>query len=467
MPRAPQPLPFSFPKSSTPGARQGEGEGRLLNCFLSKEGDKSYIRRTPGLAYQVDTGGAGRVRGMILVNCFFYIVYGTTVKRTDGVAAATTLTGTIPGTDGVTLARNNKTTSGVSTPDIVAVREGGGAYTLTDTAVAAYPDADLPTTVNSVDFLGGYFLFSNPDGRFFASDLNTTAINALSFTTAENRADPLRRILVSGNIAYGLGGSTIEPYTNVGTSPFPLQRAATVLPVGIHTTMAAIGNEEAWNNPVFFVASDKTVKVLSGYETNTVSTPDVDRFIQASTASTIEMLVYIWNGHPFVVISSDRGTWVLDAVSKDWHERLSPGTTRWRASRSAYTTTVGAWWFADTLSGRLLTLQDALMEGPVVRDGDFAQSGPLKGFPARVSTKLAVDLTEADGEVALSWSHDGGKTWATELTRNLADADRFPVRVSSLGKSTQHGILLKVRWADAADSSLQGATAVALDQSAP
>jgi hypothetical protein len=119
------------------------------------------------------------------------------------------------------------------------------------------------------------------------------------------------------------------------------------------------------------------------------------------------------------------------------------------------------------LSGKLLTLQDALMEGPTVRDGDFAQSGPLKGFPARVSTKLAVDLTEADGAVALSWSHDGGKTWATELTRNLADADRFPVRVSSLGKSTQHGILLKVRWADAADSSLQGATAVALDQSAP
>jgi len=36
MPRAPQPLPFQFPKSSTPGARQGEGEGRLMNCFLSK-----------------------------------------------------------------------------------------------------------------------------------------------------------------------------------------------------------------------------------------------------------------------------------------------------------------------------------------------------------------------------------------------------------------------------------------------
>jgi hypothetical protein len=467
MPPVPQPQPFAFPKSSTPGSRAGEGEGRLLNCYLSKEGDRAYLRRSPGLATYWGLAPSSAVcRGMIIVNSIFYIVRGTSVFRTDGVAAAVTLTGTIPGTDGVTLARNNRTTAGASTPDIVAVRESGGAYTLSTTAVAAYPDVDLPTTVNSVDFLGGYFLFSNPDGRFFASDLNTTAINALSFTTAENRADPLRRIIVSGNIVYAMGGSTIEPYTNVGTTPFPLQRAATVPPIGVLSTMTAVGNEEGWNNPIFFVGSDKTVKVLSGYETNTVSTPDVDRFISASTTSTIDMLVYVWNGHPFVVISSNVGTWAMDVVSKDWHERLSQTTTRWRAIRSGYAYDI--WWFNDTLSGALFVMTAALTEAGAARTIDFAQSGPMKGFPVRISSRLAVDMTEAEGgSIALSWSHDGGKTFGTELTRSLAEADHVPVRVSSLGKSTQHGIIIKVRWLDAVDSSISGAAAVALGPGAP
>ena len=44
--------PFPIPKSSTPGARAGEGEGRLFNCYAVTEGDRSYVRRTAGLDTQ-------------------------------------------------------------------------------------------------------------------------------------------------------------------------------------------------------------------------------------------------------------------------------------------------------------------------------------------------------------------------------------------------------------------------------
>lgn len=450
---------FPFPDSSTPGVRAGEGEGRYVNCEPLKEGERSYVRRVPGLAQGANVGGTG-VRGMLDVNGVIYVVIGTAVKTVTGSTVAT-LTGSLPGSDGVTLARNNKVTGGASTPDIVAVRESGGAYVLTSSSVSSYPDADLPSTVNSVDFMGGYFLFSVPDGRLFASELNSTAVNALSFTTAEARADGLRRIVVQGNIAYAMGGSTIEPYLNVGTSPFPLQRSPSVLPTGLLTTMAVAGYEEAWNRPVYYVASDFTVRSLSGYSDSVVSTPDVQRFIAASTASTIDMLVFQWDGRGYVAISSNLGTWVLNVNAGSWHERVSASMSRWRAQRSVYSGS--AWVLGDTASGYLQSPSATLTEAGSALGG-YVQSGLLKDFPANIGAKLYADFTEASADVLVSWSLNGGKTFATELTRSLANTEKAPVSVSSLGRSTQHGMIAKFRWTGSTDFTFMGATAERLSR---
>lgn len=450
--------PLPFPKSSTPGARPGEGEGRLFNCYSVTEGDRSYIRRTPGLE-RVSATGKGGIRGLIDVNGVLYVVFtGSVVTVAAGVV--TTLTGSISGSDGVTLARNNRVTGGVSTPDIVAVREDGGAYVLTSTTVSAYPDADLPATVNSVTFLEGFLLFSVPDGRIFASELNSTDINALSFATAEARADGLQRIIIRGNIAYAMGGTTIEPWKNVGTSPFPLQRSPTVLQVGLLTTMAVGGFEDSWNAPTFFVSADGRVMALSGYETAPVSTPDVERFIAASTASTVTVTAFVWKGRSFIAVSSDIGTWVLDVEARSWHERGSTGTTGWRARYSTYSG--DQWVFGDTLSGDLLTMSDNLTENGAAIGG-FIQSGALKDFPARVAAKLSADFTEAAITIYVSWSHDGGKTWSVELPRSLADAEKWPPTVSNLGLSTHHGVIVKFRWQGPQDFSFMGATATDIE----
>lgn len=452
-------VPFPFPDSSTPGVRPGEGEGRYVNCEPVKEGERSYVRRVPGLVNGANVGGVG-VRGMLDVNGVTYAVTGTAVKRVSGMTV-TTLTGTIPGTGGVTLARNNRVTGGSSTPDIVAVREDGGAYVLTSSTVSAYADVDLPATVNSVDFMGGYFLFSVPDGRLFASELNSTDVNALSFTTAEARADGLRRIVAQGNIAYAMGGSTIEPYLNVGTSPFPLQRSPSVLPTGILSTMAVAGFEEAWNRPIYYVASDNTVRSLSGYSDAVVSTPDVQRFIAASTASTIEVMVFLWEGRGYVAVTSNLGTWVLNAVSGSWHERDSEGVARWRAQRAVYSG--GVWVMGDVASGYFQSPSATLAEAGVALGG-FIQSGPLKEFPARMGAKLSADFTECNMDMLIAFSRDGGKTFGTEVTRSLANCERAPVSVSSLGRSSHHGFIVRFRWAGAEDFSFSGATADRLVQ---
>src|SRR5207237_3894385 len=103
----------------------------------------------------------------------------------------TTFSGTLAGSAGVTIAQNNRSGG----PDVVAVREDGGAYVLnmSTNAVSAFSDPDLPATVNSVAEIDGYLDFSCPDGRDFATDPNSLSVNALSFGTAESKPDGLVR----------------------------------------------------------------------------------------------------------------------------------------------------------------------------------------------------------------------------------------------------------------------------------
>jgi hypothetical protein len=439
--------------NSTPGHLVGEGDGRLLNCWVEKNGDKFYIRRVAGLASVGSLGGSAP-RGLINIDEVLFAVCGTSVYR-NGVALA----GSIPGSDAVTMAFNNRVTSGVSTRDLVIVREGGGAFwvDVASNTLAAYPDADLPATVNSVSFLGGYFLFSIRDGREFASDLNTTAIQALSFATAESRPDGLKRGMVHGGVFYALGDNTIEPWVNAGNSPFPLARATSIIPVGILTTMAVAGFEDGWALNPFIVASDNTVREINGYDTRVVSTPDVERFVKSSVVSTIEVSAYTVAGRSMLAISSNLGTWEFDVGARFWHERLSFGTTRWRGCRTVLVG--GSWACGDLLSSSLLRISDRVFAEAGAPLAMMIESAPVKEFPIRAAiAALFGDFTMGiAASVLIQWSHDGGRTWCAGLTRSLAPPVG-PIRVNNLGLASHHGLRVRFTITDAVDVAFMGGT---------
>jgi hypothetical protein len=89
-------------------------------------------------------------------------------------------------------AQNNATT-----PDKVFVDPDGNIATFTSSAVTNSFDSDLPS-VNSVDQLDGYFLFTTGLGQIWASDLNAVTVNALSFTTDQTSGGLLRGVTWSG-----------------------------------------------------------------------------------------------------------------------------------------------------------------------------------------------------------------------------------------------------------------------------
>src|SRR5215211_2077084 len=335
-----------FPLSSTPGSRAGEGQGRLLNCYAEKEGDVVYWRRVAGLAASLNTGGS-TPRGL------YKDKSNTVWSAYSGAlcANASTVAGALAGTDGVTFAENAN--------NIAVCRSSGGAYYYNGAALVNWTtlDADLPTDVNSVTDGNGYFFFSQPSGVIWASGLNATSFDPLSYATAESKRDALRRVVWTAGRLYAMGASTIEIWQDVGTSPFPLAPHTSVIPVGLLTTMAAAGFEEGWDRAPHFVAHDGTVRKLDGYRATRVSTPDVERFIKTSTTSTLVAFVYTVRGNAMWVLTSDAGTWEFNVTTGFWNERDSATTTGWRAKHSVKGSN-GLWYVGDTTSTHLLSIDE-------------------------------------------------------------------------------------------------------------
>jgi hypothetical protein len=452
-----------FPMSSTPARLTGEGEGRLLNCYTEKNGDGIVVRRVPGLVPYASTSLSGP-RGMVTRSSdgVTLVAYANGVARIRASGSVSIDSGVVGGTGLVTFAINSNglLSEGSGFRGQIAVAQSGGAWVIANAVVSPLTDTDLPSTVNSVSFMDGYFLFTIPDGRIFASGLNDTEIDALSFATAESKADGLVRGFVHGGAFYAAGTNTIEPWLNVGLEPFPLTRATSVIPIGLKSAAAIAGFEEGWDANPFFVAHDGTVHELKGYRTERVSTPAVEDFIARSTDAELEACCYTHRGHPIWALSSSLGTWCFDVGSRQWHERKSTGATRWRASRSVKV--ASGWLLGDTLSGNIVRVDDSVRTEVGQPVELVLESAALKGFPARASFgALEADFSmgRTGGSVSASWSRDGGATWSTPIARSL-EPTVGPVRVNRLGLASHHGLRVRFTSTSSADFSFMGAALV-------
>jgi hypothetical protein len=211
-----------FPVQTAPGAKSPEGGGRISNGYVEELGDqapnKTVIRRAPGLV-NFGTSGQSGYRGSILVNGVLYAGFNGKLEKWTSAGGASVNVGNLNGTKRGFFAANNNTT-----PDKVFVDPDGNIATFTPSSVTnSYPDADLPA-VNSVDFLDGYLVFTTGDGRAFATDLNSTSVNALSFGKAEAKPDGLVRVVAWGGRLLFFGNISTEVWTNAGTTPFPFAR---------------------------------------------------------------------------------------------------------------------------------------------------------------------------------------------------------------------------------------------------
>jgi hypothetical protein len=452
-----------FPLSTSPGQKPQEGMGRLINAYTEARGDDVVWHRAPGLRIlgsataaaawvswsfpfeewfleREDTAAGldGEFRGGVVVGSTLYAAFGEVVYTVDDSGAFTALSGTLPGTGKVFFARNNN-----ATPEVVMVADSV-AYYITGGAVAAYPDGDVGSP-QCVCFHDSYFMFGYGTGKVQASGVNTTAINALDFTSAETNPDGVIQTWSYRGLLYAAGTSTIEVFgPPVNPVAFPLTRQNYNITPGLISSFCVAGFDAEFGNNPIYCASDNTVRQLNGYSPDKISPPELDALIAAvADKSELEALCYISKGHAFWQLSSSTWTWVYNCNNQKWHERVSDGITRSRMSISVYA--FGIWLVGDTESNNILEVDGALateVDEPILFR---VESAPAKDFPNRIRVNRAdfdftvgigdatgLDPIETDPTILVSWSDDGGKNWTTPWYRKLGEQGETQQRITVL-----------------------------------
>jgi hypothetical protein len=448
-----KPYTIPFPVQTAPGAKPQEAGGRIVNGYVEQLGPqapgKTVLRRGPGL---VNFGTSARTgfRGSILVNGILYSAFNGKLEKWTSAGGASVNVGNLNGTKRGFFAANNNTT-----PDKVFVDPDGNIATFTPTAVTnSYPDGDLPSC-NSVDTLDGYLVFTTGDGRAFATDLNSTAVNALSFGKAESKPDGLVRVITWSGRLILFGTQTAEVWTDQGTTPFPFARSG-IVPRGLAGPYCVSGYEDGFSRGPIFVGDDSCVYKLDGYTPTKVSTADIDGLIEAvSDKTTLEATSYISRGHAFWQLSCPAWTWVLDITTSQWFQKDSYLVNRSRISGAI--NAFNLWLTGDAQSGNIQSIVTSVYDevGNPLRLR--IESGPTKTFPSGtvvgradfyfatgVGIATGHDPDQTDPDVEISWSDDG-ITWSNPILRKLG-RQATPMQLISLVSCTGRAGWQGRRW---------------------
>lgn len=460
---------IKFPLSSSPGAKPAMGQGRLINAYATIENGMQLWKRVPGLLHFLSQD-KGKIRGLHWFENLkqLMIVAGDKVGFYSGSGDIDWRNGTVEGTGPVCISRNNNAET-----DIVITTNSQYTYVVKATGVEQYPDGNVGVP-NSVCFLDAFFCFTYPDGVIKISDVNKTDIPPLSFTKAQSSPDGLLRGVASRSFFYAMGSASIEIYQNIGALDFPFQRVR-VLETGLYGPWSVAGaSVEGWDNPIFFVASDGTVRALQDYQTSIISSENVTRSIRTvSRKEDIHCFVYMFEDNPMFVITSPKFTWEYNVKTKQWNERKSYYDNlgdNWRADTPVLA--FEKWLIADKDTGTLYQIDsETLKEGlaPLVF---ILESEVMTGFPQKIACRRTdfdfivgygeergLDPIEIDPTVTISWSLDGGVSYCVPIERKLGREGRYSnlVSILGLGLSGAQGWRFRIKISDPIECSLKGA----------
>lgn len=460
--------PIVFPTSSQPSVNPTENGGRLINAFAEKAPDgsrsKVIIRRTPGLT-NILTIGSADYRGSLEVNGTLYIANGSavySVTLAGGVYTITTLTGALPGTGRVMMARNMN-----ASPQIIILHSAGYSKIIAG-VVSDFSDPGLPAST-SICFKDGYLFFGVPAGQSFATAINDITIDALDFATAEAAPDGLVRVLSTENDLLMAGADTIEFWSDAGNATgFPFSRGP-VIPVGLFGIRAIAGQDYGFTSDICFVGNDRRIYRLTGYTATPISRPSDEAMLQVITdPDALEASVYSVNGHSCWVLTSPTWTIVYDLSTGEWHERASIDDTRWRAQDgiNAFDT----WLAFERGSNEVYQIDPAARR----ENGDQlvweVRSTQADRFPGRfVVNRASFDMVTGVGidrgispietapVVKISWSDDGGRTFGTPVIRSLGpQGKQVGIDVFRAGLTGRNGRQWRLQVSDPVEVALLG-----------
>jgi hypothetical protein len=521
-------VPIPWPLTAHPGRRPGEGQGDLVNCFSAKVGESVMIRRLAGVEKELEiaptvvfdttppdppvipTRPTARIpRGIHAMDqCLIHLWDAQTyILEPDGTHQALAGATQVTGSDRVTIASNQRPAG----PQVVIVTDAGSAYVinmnyadLVASTISTYASVDTDLTAGStlptsVEYFSGYFVFTKSDGQVLASDLQTTAINALSTAIPEYSSDKPLRCINNGSTLLVMGSRSTEVWTDVGSAPFPFAKQ-TAIDVGLLGKWTVAGGANKWGQGVFFIANDFTVRFMDGYQPKIIGNDAVHQDIHdyRDDIESLNCTVYGFGEWSVFSISSPEWTWEYMANTGSWHRRKSFQKDYWRGRFSALW---GTDWYVQMLGsgtdrpytdnggviidytdshGYLGKLDVDTHTEPNEEGGDpmrvTVESADIKEFPVNFRIPaVEIDVTPAtsgvgtEAAIQVSWSHNGGATWSNPLIRSMGGVGQFSKRVSvrNLGRSTHHGVRFRLDMDDPVPFVLKGGMALRVQPSRP
>lgn len=326
-------IPLEIGTQSNPGRYGQDGAARLINCCveeLGKEGKAPYpVYAASGLDLFATLPDGGAVRAMIETDTHLYVVSGKAIFRVDASGFVEQIGG-MPSDGHVTMSRNRA--------GQITVTCDGVSKVITGASVVDLEDSDLPPA-NSNFNLGGYTVWTIPDGRVFWSAIdNSNEIDALDFKSAEANPDGLRIGKALGQHAVLFGTKSTEFHILSGADD--VFSRSHVINVGCYAAGSVsevpIITAQAVTDSIAFAAADRQgayagVCIVQNLSSHKISTHAVDRAVRDEPdPRSITSCTWSDGGHAFYCISGDTFSWCWDSATGQWHELMSYGFNRWR-----------------------------------------------------------------------------------------------------------------------------------------
>ncbi len=373
-----------------------------------------------------------------------------------------------------------------SLPSLSQTRPTGGTDSDYSTITTAVGDPIKPT---SCTFMDGYVIFSLQNSNtFYWTNLYDTAIDALSYATAEVNSDAVVGVLNNNEDLWIFGQRTVEIWYNAGASATSGVGSSTVFArkqgllleqgcISPTSVCKVIDNRIAW-----LATSERggPIAVLTdGYAANRISTFAIEQLWSALTPDQLAATActaFTQEGHTFVVfnIPGLSSTWVYDLTSStqlqapQWHERMHADTRtgqfgRWLAAGHVYFQNTHI--VSDRRHGTLLVLDpngytDA--GDPIIRQRvtpHLSNEGKRLVYSAlQIDARTGVgDTSTLQPTLTLEYSNDGGNTWSAGIERSLGPIGGYMSRVvfRQLGQSRDR--VFRLTFSDPTDFAISGA----------
>jgi len=409
----------------------------MVNLFQERAQDPKQGSTLVGIhgSTVFSTPRDGEVRGMRTVGGLLYAVVGPSLYQINAAGTASWLADI-----GSASGRVSITDNGVVNGQQIIIADGSKLkiWDLSTSALTTTTSEDADV----VGFVDGYIVYPHKDsGQFYYSAIyDASDLPALNFSTAEGSPDNLVSLVVDRREVWLLGEKTTEVWYNQGNVDnifARFQGGFSQMGCAAPHSVTRFDNAVAWlgrnemGDAVPVISRQYAPEYLTGKH------PQVAyQIAQYKTVDDCFAYSYRFEGHEFLVFTfpTENITWCYDASEGEWHQRahiindVFPNRERYNCHAFAF----GKHLVGDYENGQIYEISSDVytIDGTIIPN-----VRTTTGMKDKDEDRIHVRSVELTGEsgmggnVALTYSKDGGHTYSNERVKSFGDVGKYATRL--------------------------------------